>query len=111
MDLRSNQQNKLYWKWMTIIGGEIGHTKEEMHYVFKRQFLADKMPPLQKDEFMEYLQGLSKELATTRRLDKKEMMEYMDKVYEQAKTLNYTLPLPEFQNREEPNEVDFESES
>lgn len=102
MDLRSIQQLKLYWKWMTIIGEEIGHTKEEMHYVFKRLFLADKMPPLQKDEFMEYLQGLSKELATTRKLDKKQMMEFMDKVYEQAKSLGYHLPIPEFQNIEEP---------
>jgi len=97
---RSNQQNKLYWEWMTILGRDIGHTKEEMHFVFKKLFLADKMPVLQKDEFMEYLQGLSKEMVTTRYLTTLQMKEYTDKVYNQAMELNCNLPLPEFRGIE-----------
>ena len=92
---RTNQQNKLYWKWMTILGEEIGYTKEEMHFIFKKQFLADKMSTLQKDEFMEYLQGLSKDLATTKKLSIGGMVEYMNKVFDQARELGYRLPLPD----------------
>ena len=93
---RSLEQNALYWKWMTILGEDIGHSKEAMHFVFKKLFLADKMPALDKDEFMEYLQGLDKEIASTRKLTTAEMSQYMDKVYKQSIELNINLPLPEF---------------
>ena len=98
---RSSNQNNLYWKWMTILGKDIGYTKEAMHFVFKKQFLADKMPALQRDEFMEYLQSLEKDIVTTTKLTTSEMKEYMDKVYEQAIELNYTLPTPDFLGIEE----------
>lgn len=36
---RSVLQNKLYWKWITIIGNELGYTKEEMHELYKERLL------------------------------------------------------------------------
>lgn len=93
---RSLNANSLYWKWMTIMGEDLGYSKEALHFVFKKQFLSEKMPAFSRDEFMEYLQGLDKEIANTRKLNTKEMSKYMDSVYEQARELNINLPLPEF---------------
>lgn len=36
---RSAAQNRLYWKWIAIIGGELGYTKDEMHAVCADRFL------------------------------------------------------------------------
>lgn len=36
---RSVRANNLYWKWLTIIGDEIGYTKDELHDVFREKFL------------------------------------------------------------------------
>lgn len=94
-DKRSLNQNALYWAWMTILGKDIGHTKEEMHLVFRKQFLSDKMPPLVKDEFMQYLKGENVDLNSTRKLNTKEMHEYMENVDNQAKELGIRLPVPD----------------
>ena len=31
-EVRSDEQFNLFWKWMTILGGEFGYSKEEMKY-------------------------------------------------------------------------------
>ena len=36
---RSLPANNLYWKWLTIIGNELGSTKDEMHDIFREKFL------------------------------------------------------------------------
>ena len=38
-DVRSNQQNKLYWSWIKIIGDSLGYTSEEAHNIIKYKFL------------------------------------------------------------------------
>tara|TARA_R110002020_G_scaffold346394_2_gene560278 strand:+ start:1574 stop:1954 length:381 start_codon:yes stop_codon:yes gene_type:complete len=38
-DVRTNQQNKLYWKWIEVIGDSLGYTKEESHSLIKYKFL------------------------------------------------------------------------
>ena len=38
-DFRTNSQNKLYWKICTILGDEIGYTKQETHDIIKTKFL------------------------------------------------------------------------
>ena len=38
-DGRSIEQNALWWKWMEIIGNEIGMNKEETHTLLKYKFL------------------------------------------------------------------------
>jgi len=92
--VRSLSANALYWKWMTILGEYIGHSKEDMHQVFKKQFLADKMPALSKDVFMAYLASQNI-IDSTTELNTKEMTEYMDKIQAQARELRVQLPLPE----------------
>lgn len=36
---RTLPQNALMWKWYTIIGNELGYTKDEMHDVLREKFL------------------------------------------------------------------------
>lgn len=36
---RSKEQNSLWWKWMELIGLEVGYTKEETHQLMKYRFL------------------------------------------------------------------------
>lgn len=36
---RSIEQNSLFWVWMSIIGAEIGYTKQEMAMIIKYKFL------------------------------------------------------------------------
>ena len=36
---RSASQNALYWKWLTIIATELGTSKEDEHFRFKREIL------------------------------------------------------------------------
>ena len=38
-DFRTNSQNKLWWKYMQIIGDHLGYTKEECHDICKLKFL------------------------------------------------------------------------
>ena len=36
---RTLSQNALYWKWLEIIGGEVGEDKDELHDIFREKFL------------------------------------------------------------------------
>ncbi len=44
---RSVSQNALMWQWLTIIGGELGNTKDEQHRQCKELFLV---PILMRDD-------------------------------------------------------------
>jgi hypothetical protein len=37
---RSLEMNALYWQWLTIIGNELGESKEECHERYKSDFLV-----------------------------------------------------------------------
>lgn len=37
---RSGQQNALYWKWLSIIAEETGHSKDDLHEQYKQKFLV-----------------------------------------------------------------------
>ena len=37
---RTIAQNKLYWKWLTSVSNHTGHTKDEMHELYKEKFLV-----------------------------------------------------------------------
>lgn len=37
---RSSAQNRLWWRYMTILGRELGYTAEEMHDAIKLKFLG-----------------------------------------------------------------------
>lgn len=36
---RSTAQNSLYWAWLTIVEQDTGNGKDDLHSLFKRQFL------------------------------------------------------------------------
>ena len=38
-NVRTNQQNKLWWSWMNIIADELGYSKQEIHDILKYKFL------------------------------------------------------------------------
>jgi hypothetical protein len=37
---RSDAQNRLYWKWLKIMGDDLGYTDKEMHDLMRDQFLG-----------------------------------------------------------------------
>ena len=39
-ETRRTVQNALYWRWLTVIAGELGGTKEDWHETFKGKFLV-----------------------------------------------------------------------
>jgi hypothetical protein len=38
-DVRTNSQNRLWWKWMQILGDNLGYSKKEIHDIAKYKFL------------------------------------------------------------------------
>ena len=89
---RSNNQNALYWKWMTIVGQEIGYSKDEMDLVFKDKFLAPKIVTVGDEEH---------KLYSTSGMDTKGMTGYL-KLIDMfcARDLGIVLPHPEDQHYE-----------
>ena len=71
---RSKSQNALYWKWLTIIGNDLGYSKDELHIVFADKFLEPievialgvkakghpSTSSLNVDEFSEYLKTIER---------------------------------------------------
>lgn len=37
---RSTAQNSLYWKWLTVLGSELGESKDALHDRYKERFLV-----------------------------------------------------------------------
>jgi len=83
-DYRTNSQNKLWWKYMHILGLELGYTKNEMHDISKLKFLK-------RERFED---GIKVEyLKSTAQLTKKEFRELIDLVIIwAAQTFSINLP-------------------
>jgi hypothetical protein len=83
-DFRTNQQNKLWWKYMQIMGNELGYDKDEMHDICKLKFLKRER----------YEDGIRVEyLKSTAQLTKKEFKKLVDDVIIwAAKTFSINLP-------------------
>ena len=83
-DYRTNSQNKLWWKYMHIMGADLGYTKNEMHDICKLKFL----------ERERIEDGLKiKYLKSTAALTKKEFRELIDLVIIwAAQTFSINLP-------------------
>ena len=83
-DYRTNSQNKLWWRYMEILGLELGYTKNEMHDIAKLKFL----------ERERIEDGLKiKYLKSTTALTKKEFRELIDLVIIwAAQTFSVNLP-------------------
>jgi hypothetical protein len=83
-DFRTNQQNKLWWKYMQIMGNELGYDKDEMHDICKLKFLKRER----------YEDGIRVEyLKSTAQLTKQEFKKLVDEVIIwAAKTFSINLP-------------------
>jgi|TARA_R100000664_G_scaffold959_1_gene2651 hypothetical protein len=83
-DVRSNQQNRLWWAWMTILGNELGYTKNEMNDTLKYKFLL----------YDETIDGDTHQvLKSTSTLTKEEFKQLTNDVYFWANdTFNINLP-------------------
>ena len=82
---RTTPQNEYYWGVvLPIIAKETGHTKEELHEIFKRMFLT-----------AQTLQYRGKEIripGSTATLNTKEFGEYLEKVFVEAGELGLIIP-------------------
>lgn len=83
-DVRSNQQNRLWWVWMSILGNELGYTTEEMNETLKYKFLL----------YEETIEGDTHQIIkSTSTLTKKEFNQLTNDVYYWANdTFNINLP-------------------
>ena len=105
---RSLEQNALYWKWLTIIGEELGYSKEEAHMVYKERYLVN---IFSRDD-IEYaamignikLVGGAKgvsimnkiiDMTSTVDASVKQMTEYLNSIALHAQELGIHLPFPE----------------
>ena len=83
-DIRTNAQNRLWWKWIELIADETGNEKQEIHSILKYKFLL-------KEEIIdgEIHQGLK----STTTLTKEEFTKLTQEVFYWANdTLNINLP-------------------
>ncbi len=106
---RSADQNALYWKWLTIIGAELGEPKEAMHERYKAAFLVN-IYTRDNTEYASMIQSLRNvyksglqaeamalhkkvvELTSTTSATVAQMSEYLDSIKRAATELNITLP-------------------
>ena len=86
-DSRSTKQNKLYWEWVSVIGNELGYTKDETHAILRDKFLG----------YTETTTKLSviKELRSTTKLKVKEFKDYLEQIDMFISEYGIILPRPE----------------
>jgi len=113
---RSAEQNALYWQWLTIIGNELGESKESVHEDMKGRFLCN-IYERDNPDYAEmlntlrtiYREGMRDEalslnkkviaLTSTTTATVKQMSEYMAAIEHHAASLAIRLPFP---NEDEP---------
>jgi len=88
IDQRTVNQNALYWAYLGIIGEQTGNHPEDLHEVFKEEFLGDKRV------VVEAFGKTAVRQPTTTRLNKLEFSDYMAKIEDLTK-----VPIPD------PNEI------
>ena len=88
-DMRTKLQNSYYWAVMKQIGEHTGYDDQEMHSFFKDRFLH-KEPVCVLGEYV-------KTETSTTGLNKKEFVEYMEKIAMFcANTLDFIVPPPDY---------------
>jgi hypothetical protein len=111
---RSLDANACYWKWLTVIGAELGESKDELHERFKEKWLVS-IYERDDPDFAEmlqslravYRQGMKTEalalrkrivaLTSTTTATVAQMAEYMQSVEHFAAETGIRLPFPEEQ--------------
>jgi len=87
-DKRTDRQRRLYWKWIGIIGDEIGYDKDELHDALREKFL-----PWSE---VDIIGKRVKRLTSTGKLSVGKMSQYMCDVDRfAAQELSILLPHPE----------------
>jgi hypothetical protein len=87
-DSRSIQSNALYWKWLTIIGNDLGYHNDEIHHEFIRMFA-----PVYT---IRGLDGKPRQIQlTTSKMNTKQMHEYMERINQWSAENNIVLPQPD----------------
>ena len=83
-DVRSNQQNKLWWAWINILSDELGYSSVEMNETLKYKFLL----------FEETIEGETHQvIKSTSTLTKTEFNKLTQDVFYWANdTFNINLP-------------------
>lgn len=109
---RSLEANALYWQWLTIIGNELGESKEAKHEFYKDSFLVQiyERDNLEYAEMLQtlrevYREGMRDEalslrkkivaLTSTTDATTKQMSEYMSEIEKHAASFGIRLPFPE----------------
>jgi hypothetical protein len=86
--VRTNDQNALYWMWLTCLEQETGQEKDSLHDYFREKYLQVACEQVFDSE--------RKILQSTTKLDTAAMKNYLDKIQVFAATeLAVTLPDPE----------------
>lgn len=87
-DKRRLRANNLYWKWLTVIGSDLGYHKNELHETFLDMFAPIKTirdlngKPVQKP-------------VRTSEMTIEQMNAYMNEIDQKAAELGIILPQPE----------------
>ena len=110
-ELRTLDQNSLYWLWLTAIGNHFGNAKDEQHKIFKRKFLsviyvrddrefasmAESVGNLRNIidgvEYENIAQGVAKLMSTTK-ATVKQMSEYLTDIDAFCQRQQIKLPIP-----------------
>ncbi|HSH25848.1 MAG TPA: recombination protein NinB [Massilibacterium sp.] len=90
---RTLEQNSLMWKWFTIIGNDMGYTKEEVH-----DHMIIKFAPIYTRRNIETGKPEQQKM-TTSMMNVEQMSEFLDCVDRFAAEWDIILPKPEKENK------------
>ena len=84
---RSIQQNRYWWLAMTILGNELGYSKEETHELMKFKFLKRERVIEKTGEILEYIES-------TTTLNKSDFADMVTDMVRWAASMGIVIPLP-----------------
>jgi hypothetical protein len=84
---RSIQQNRYWWLAMTILGNELGYSKEETHELMKFKFLKRERVIEKTGEILEYIES-------TTTLSKTDFADMVTDMVRWAASMGIIIPLP-----------------
>ena len=84
---RSIQQNRYWWLAMTILGNELGYSKEETHELMKFKFLKSERVIEKTGEILEYIES-------TTTLGKSDFADMVTDMVRWAASMGIVIPLP-----------------
>lgn len=84
---RSIQQNRYWWLAMTILGNELGYSKEETHELMKFKFLKRERVIEKTGEILEYIES-------TTTLSKSDFADMVTDMVRWAASMGIVIPLP-----------------